>query len=586
MIINKTEIIGTVSIAITLNQLNINPVYSLGFYPVVKLVKYFMNHQKKSNTVFSIFRYFNNYFEKVFLSTWRNIFIIFASLEGLIIYLIHKNILDFKYLLVPVITSHLIELLFHIGNNLYWNSRIKQKIIRNKKLKIRFIENLNGVLTLYTRTPIDNDIIPTLELCTNSTITDLRQENHRKNIYLVKHVHGGFSEYKKLPKCSFERLVSILKVMGDKTPIYVKTLKSELETEYMFVTSISQKKLVKLREDIEFKFGSKRDNLRINFEEGKVSFIHKHTDNKTYDFKDKILQLKRKPLTFLLGVHKNGLPVSYDFKSLGHCLIGGMTGSGKSTTLHMLIRSMMFFSDDIFFYMIDLKGNELPDIYENFNNCKVIGIEDKETLKESISAIALMFEEIDKEYRKRIRAFKQLKVKDIDSYNKLSVSKLPYIVVLIDEANAIEEIIKRKGTNTEYETIVDTIDNIAARGRSTGIFNLHAVQQLTDKVYSVSWRRAMMTKIGMKLNEAIQCRCLSEGTSPEIAENMLKQDIGEMTIIDKYNKVQTLQATLIDENDIIYKNLKNKFRKENKFESEEKSNETKSSTKVNLEKTS
>jgi S-DNA-T family DNA segregation ATPase FtsK/SpoIIIE len=260
----------------------------------------------------------------------------------------------------------------------------------------------------------------------------------------------------------------------------------------------------------------------------------------------KVPSPKKYKAPYIVGIdRKTGKPFIYDIVKAGHTLLAGMTGSGKSSLLHSIIRSMMYWSDDIFFYMVDLKGNELPDAYGNFNNCCVAGLADGDTLDDSIRIIKDVFLKVDKEYHKRIKLFKKHGVKDIANYNK-KIGKLPYVVFVVDEANAIFEIIKDdKNYKDTFEIIRRVTNNLFARGRSTGMYNVHGMQQIRENEYNISWRRAMMSRMCMLMKEPMQCK-LALGCDTVLADKASKQMIGEFILIDCHNQIHDLQNVRVD----------------------------------------
>ena len=78
-----------------------------------------------------------------------------------------------------------------------------------------------------------------------------------------------------------------------------------------------------------------------------------------------LLSEDKVPIKCYLGEVDDGSPAFIDFSSTHHLLIGGTTGSGKSTVMHDIILSLMakYSKDDIQFYIIDRK-NELS-IYKD-----------------------------------------------------------------------------------------------------------------------------------------------------------------------------------------------------------------------------
>lgn len=523
----------------------------------IKGIKHMMEYQKSRNNIFTFLRHLKHYAEK---KDFKLSGLMFVASE-LIVWAIDINFnINNLWYVLPFVASMPLDVLARYLYLEHYNDLIVKRLEKRYKDNIVYIDNIAGKLTLKSFNPLDINNTKELELCTNTTITSIKQDLMRKQVYLIKHGKGIEVEYRKMPKCSEQRLTSILKSYGD-NPILVKQEYTEADTRIIYMSKLGVKRINKLIEDIEHKLGTVKDGLTINYEEGKVVFCIKTTENKQYYIDNIIPYTKREKtkVPYVIGVKRTtGKAFKFDLIKTGHSLIGGMTGSGKSSTLHSILQSIMYWNDDVFFFMVDLKGNELPDVYGEFLNCSVVGLADGDTLQDSLLLIKDMFIKVDEEYNKRIRLFKEKGVKDIAGYNS-KYGKLPYILFVIDEANAIFETIQKK--NKEVFALIESVqDNLFARGRSTGIYNLHTMQQIRDGDYCISWRRAMMTRICMKMKEAKQCQMVLECTT-EIADKASKQTIGEFILSDYNSNNHELQNIRVDDDkkDITYNKLLAKF---------------------------
>lgn len=525
----------------------------------IKSIKYMMNHQKRRNEFFTFFRHLKEYFKK---KDFKLSGLIFVGMELITWVIGNKFNINNTWYLLPFISSIPLDILIRYFKLEHYNDLIVKRLEQHYKEDVKFIENIDGKLTLRSFIPLDINDSDKLMLCTNTTIVNIKQDLMRKQFYIIKHGKGIEVEYRKMPKNSEQRLTSILKSYGD-NPIFIEMKQSEIDDKFIYMSRLGIKRINKLLEDIEHKLGAKKDYLTVEYDEGKVTFTIKTIEGRIF-YMDDIIPKTERPkgykFPFIVGINKdNGKPRFFDFESIQHFILGGMTGAGKSTTLHGWIKSLMYWNDDLFFYMIDLKGTELPHIYGDFRNCKVAGIEDFENELESVNGIVSLVNDVHSEYRKRIRLFSEKGVKDIDEYNK-KFAKLPHIIFIIDEVNYLYEYLQKRYSK-QFDLIEANISTLKSRGRSTGIYCGDTMQNITEKTYNIAWRRSAMSRCSMKMAELKQCQMIIEDM-PEVADKAFKQRKGEY-IFAKDGKVFELQNMLMtnDEKDITYNKLCKKYKR-------------------------
>ena len=146
-----------------------------------------------------------------------------------------------------------------------------------------------------------------------------------------------------------------------------------------------------------------------------------------------------------LGKDISGNPVIADIAKMPHLLVAGATGSGKSVCINTIINSVLYKStpDEVKLLLIDPKVVELAH-YNGIPHLLSPVVTDP---KKAANALNWAVAEMNKRYK----AFAELGVKDINSYNEKSETKLPKIVIIIDEladlmmacANEVEDYICR-----------------------------------------------------------------------------------------------------------------------------------------------
>ena len=150
-------------------------------------------------------------------------------------------------------------------------------------------------------------------------------------------------------------------------------------------------------------------------------------------------------LAIALGKDIGGNPVIADISKMPHLLVAGATGSGKSVCINTIINSVLYKAtpDEVKLLLIDPKVVELAH-YNGIPHLLSPVVTDP---KKAANALNWAVVEMNKRYK----LFAELGVKDITSYNDKSETKLPKILIIIDEladlmmacANEVEDYICR-----------------------------------------------------------------------------------------------------------------------------------------------
>jgi FtsK/SpoIIIE family len=476
---------------------------------------------------------------------------------------------DYRVVFGAIVVKHIIQATSKALLNLSEVKKIQDRLIPYFKEDI-IVNNViytdkkeKGILTVKSRIPFSRLSKETLEHALNYAIVDIIQDVRRLDKLRIEIVKGMTRDYLRAEKGTIERLESILRFYKD-NPKYIETIEHESDIQHIFISRLGEKKLNRIITEVPSRLGIKKENLTIEYDEDKVIFTIKTIDQKQYFIDDFIRDTKRPnnnnyKIPFIFGMNRQtGKAMIFDYDSIQHMLIGGMTGSGKSSVTHGIIYSLMYWNDDIFFYMIDLKGTELPYTYKQFNNCSIVGIEDYETEDESINAVVSLVNEVYEEYRKRVRLFNDIGCKDLKGYNLKVNKRLPTIIFLIDEVNYLFEVLQKR--NKQAFTIIEScINTLLSRGRSTGIYSIHTMQNITDKIYNINWRRSMMTRLCMKMAEVKQCQMIIENNT-QLADKAYKQGKGEYIVVKDSINYELQNLRVNDElEDQTYRNLLEKF---------------------------
>lgn len=438
--------------------------------------------------------------------------------------------------------------MFNIQQHLYTQYKDKY-IVRDFKQ-----DGDNIILCLYLDAPLADGDVQNIEHSVNATHSKTLHHPRNKRFVTMLFEVGKNNSYRKISK---ENVVARLTaILEEYKPEYIKSVETEMEVSHEFILTCDIKRLVKQTENIEHKLGQRKGALSITNAYGVTTFTVRLEATKQYYLDDYIRDCKRPSnmvLPFILGINrKNGNPIISDFDGIQHTMFGGATGTAKSSCVHSIIQSLMYWNDNVRYYMLDFKGTEMGR-YEDFNNCKVELIGNPKhgnSVRDSYKHITKLVTEVYNEYTRRNNLFMVNKVPDLETYNiKFPNDKLPYIVFLVDEINYLYEVLAKKAKTVKGEPnaeqklldiLEEVMSSLFARGRSTGMYCIHTMQQVRDTDYNISWLRNMMTKVCLKLGSDIQARNVLENVS-HLVEESRNQKTGEYIVLDKNNNIYKCQ---------------------------------------------
>jgi len=233
-------------------------------------------------------------------------------------------------------------------------------------------------------------------------------------------------------------------------------------------------------------------------------------------------------LPIALGEDIIGTPVITDLARMPHLLIAGTTGSGKSVSLNAMICSILFKAppDDTKFLMIDPKRLELS-AYEGIPHLLHPVVVDP---KRASQVLKWAVEEMEKRYQTIV----ELGVKNIEAYNKLIdkklkektiqprgtaekgepdselPSKLPYIVIIIDELADLMMVAQRN--------VEESLARLAQMARAAGIHLILATQRPSVDVITGVIKANFPTRISFQVSSKVDSRTILDQLG---AENLL-----------------------------------------------------------------
>jgi S-DNA-T family DNA segregation ATPase FtsK/SpoIIIE len=184
-------------------------------------------------------------------------------------------------------------------------------------------------------------------------------------------------------------------------------------------------------------------------------------------------QLSKSILSLALGRQMNGDVYIVDLALMPHILIGGVTGAGKSISLHTIIMSILYKAkpNEVKLILIDPKHvelllyNNIPHLYNPANNTHNIITNPKD----AVACLQKLISVMDFRYMQ----FAKETVRNIEEYNNKMMIKNKtkefYIVVIIDE---IADLML-----TTHRDIECTIQRLSQMSRAVGIHLIIATQR-------------------------------------------------------------------------------------------------------------
>lgn len=207
---------------------------------------------------------------------------------------------------------------------------------------------------------------------------------------------------------------------------------------------------------------------------------------------------KENKLPFVVGIDMNNKPIFKCLTKAPHLLVAGSTGSGKSVYLNAMIIAMILFNNpnELLLYLIDPKVVELG-MFEGIPHVQEI-ITDMRKANQLLYSLTV---EMDKRYQE----FAKSGCRNIEGYNKKSSSKMPYVVLVIDELADL------MSTNSEVEV---HIERIGQKARACGIHMVICTQRPEVKVVTGLIKANIPTRISFSLQSTTDYRTVFDKNIP------------------------------------------------------------------------
>ena len=236
-------------------------------------------------------------------------------------------------------------------------------------------------------------------------------------------------------------------------------------------------------------------------------------------------------LALVLGKDIGGNPVVADLTRMPHLLVGGTTGSGKSTAINAMVLSLLYKSsaEHVRMIMIDPKMLELS-VYEGIPHLMVPVVTD---MKQAANALRWCVAEMERRYQlmaaagvRNLAGFNR-KVKDLadagtpmrdplelkrlppggDPDSVSVVEPLPFIVVFVDELADLMMIVGKK--------VEELIARLAQKARASGIHLILATQRPSVDVITGLIKANIPTRIAFQVSAKVDSRTILDQSGAE-----------------------------------------------------------------------
>ncbi len=242
--------------------------------------------------------------------------------------------------------------------------------------------------------------------------------------------------------------------------------------------------------------------------------------------------------TIALGKKVDGSVFYLHSSDFTHMLIGGTTGSGKSTFLNSILMQLIMKHgpDMLKLVLIDPKRVELIPYKDLPHLCTKL-ITDEE--KANIALTRLLVEK-----ERRYQLIENAECRKIEEYNEKAKDKLPYILLVIEELADIAS-----------KAFLERLSLLAAQGRAAGIKIIVTTQRPSAEIIKGDVKANFPTRIALATSTAVDSRIIIDQSGAEKLRGN-----GDMLVFNN-NKLQRMQSAYVSMDEI--KKVVQAIKKEN-----------------------
>lgn len=240
----------------------------------------------------------------------------------------------------------------------------------------------------------------------------------------------------------------------------------------------------------------------------------------------------KQKISIIIGRDLYGNNVVEDLVQLPHLLIAGTTGTGKSNLIRTFIIDIIYKLEpsEVKFVLIDTRKT-------NFKQVNILPYLLVPVIEESKEAMGILNYLIN-EMNSRYELFSDIKVDDIDDYNKISDNKLPRIVVIIEDF---------------YDLVMDTngevnfsIQRLMQMSRAAGMNIVISTQRPSTNVITGTIKANMPSRIAFKVPSQVDSKTMIDVSGAEklfgLGDILFKKE-GEL-------RIKRIQTPYISDSDM------------------------------------
>ena len=205
-------------------------------------------------------------------------------------------------------------------------------------------------------------------------------------------------------------------------------------------------------------------------------------------------------------------PLWYPAKALGHILVGGATGAGKSNYIQSVLLSLTDYPPALVQLMlIDPKEVE----FHFYRRCPHLVGDVATDIESATRTVQALIEEVNR----RLNVLKSAGRRDVSSYNQTAAEPLSDLFVVVDE---FLDLALAGGTRSEFYSLL--IRN-ANRARAAGVHFILGATNPKAEIMNTALRSACQTRICFRVIEDTQSEVILEARG---AETLPKSAPGRM----------------------------------------------------------
>lgn len=250
-------------------------------------------------------------------------------------------------------------------------------------------------------------------------------------------------------------------------------------------------------------------------------------------------------IPIIIGKDFNDNMVIEDLAQLPHLLIAGTTGTGKSNFLNAFIVEIIYKlkPTEVKLVLVDTRKTN----FQKFNTLPHLLIPVITESQKAIGMLAYLIQEMNNRYK----LFEEKKVDNIDSYNEISIEKLPRIVAIIEDfCDLMIE------TEKEIEIYVQRLIQMS---RASGINLIISTQRPSTNVITGVIKANIPSRIAFKVPSQIDSKTIIDVAG---AEKLLIYGDILFTKVGEY-KIKRIQTPYISDKEI--EDIMREIKRDNKL---------------------